>query len=359
MTVIRRFGVVLTAFGFTFLAGCQSESAQAGPAEWPVDAEPRFAVGDTAGGDAMVFAKISDARLTIHGLVVVADGGANAILAFDSAGTRVGSVGRRGQGPGEFIGGLTLAEGPGDSVAVWDSGLMRWSLVDARDGAARTVAEGLPVPSWVHAGLLIHSELPLPPAWLPGALKGISAANPDARFARLDDEGVLWVSRDAGLRHWEAYIDSAPPIAAVTIPDGMSVLQFVADGIVGIAADSIGLERVVIHTLHRLPHAEVDFTPAVTDSTDREARAALLATMRNWVVAQEVHYAVNAGYTMSMDSLNLAMPEGTKSKVLEASQRGWRGVAWFPATGFSCAMTIGMTLPAGWGEGEPACGWGR
>lgn len=347
------------AFAPVLLAGCQADATTAGPAEWSIDAEPRFAVGDTENADTIVFGTVADARLLIDGHVVVADGGAKAIIAFDSTGARVGSVGRRGRGPGEFAGGLSFAEGPGDSVAVWDSGLMRWTLVNVREGGARTVVEGLPVPTWVHAGIMIHSELPLPPAWLPGALMGIAAANPEARVARLDDEGVLWVSRDVDQRHWEAYIDSAPPIAAVTIPYGVDVLQFASDDIVGIASDSLGLQRVVIHGLHRLSHGDVDVTPAVTDSIDRDARSALLSTMRNWVMLQEVHYASATGYTMSMDSLNLAMPEGTMAKVLEADQRGWRGVAWFTDTGFACAMTIGKSLPAGWGEGAPACGWGR
>lgn len=340
-------------------AACQRESADVGPVEWAIDPTPRFSIGDTEDSDTTVFAVVSDARRMSDGLIVVADGAAKLIITFDSTGARVSTAGRPGRGPAEFSGGLSVVKGPGDSAAVWDSGMMRWTLVAARTGGMRNLTDPLPTPTWLHAGIMIHSERASPPAWLPRALMGISAESPEVRLARLDERGVLWVSQDARKRHWKAYIDSAPPIAAVTIPEGVEPLQFGDDEIVGIATDSLGLQRVVMHSLTRMAHKTVDLVPAPAGSVDLETRRELMSTMRHWVMAQEVHYSQTNGYTMSVDSLDLTGPVGTRFKILEADARGWRGVAWFPATGYTCAMTIGMSLPAGWGEGSPQCGWGN
>ncbi len=62
-------------------------------------------------------------------------------------------------------------------------------------------------------------------------------------------------------------------------------------------------------------------------------------------------------YTAHADSLGVAVPPGARFKVVEVTGQGWRGAIWFPATGLTCGMYIGVPVPPGWNEGEPRCGW--
>ena len=64
-------------------------------------------------------------------------------------------------------------------------------------------------------------------------------------------------------------------------------------------------------------------------------------------------------YTARTDSLTLAVPPTARFKILEATKRGWRGVAWYPESGYTCLMVVGLAVPAGFGEGEVGCGFGR
>jgi hypothetical protein len=54
------------------------------------------------------------------GSLLVADGASQAIRHFSAAGEPLGRVGRRGNGPGEFIGMISISSCGGDSAVVWD-----------------------------------------------------------------------------------------------------------------------------------------------------------------------------------------------------------------------------------------------
>ncbi len=98
-------------------------------------------------------------------------------------------------------------------------------------------------------------------------------------------------------------------------------------------------------------------TPVASGSADRESRDRLTAAMRGAVIAQEMHWMKHERYTAAADSLELEMPVGTALRITQGGKRGWRGVGYLTATGFSCGMVIGLATPAGWTEGEVRCGW--
>jgi hypothetical protein len=336
---------------------CTRESGPAAPDIWTIDPEPRLSVGDRADSDSAVFARITDARLLRSGVLAVADGGAFAVFLHDSTGARFSSVGRRGRGPGEFLGGLTLVELPGDSVAVWDSGQLRWTGIAAAGGGATDVTAPLAVPTLLHAGLLVHSDLSMPPAWVPRLLTALSAASAEVRIAHLDESALLWVSQDAALREWRIFADSGDAIATLTLPEGVSALHFGRETMVGLATDSLGLQRVVVHGLRRGPFPAPNRTPAAAPAPDQTLRRQLMSSMRNAVTAQELHYMTHNGYTMHADSLSVPLPPGARFKIVTADARGWRGLAWYEDTGFTCGMFVGVPVPPGWSEGEVRCGW--
>jgi hypothetical protein len=347
----RAIAVVLVAAACT----SQGEQGTATP-DWQLSSTPRIAVGDVDGTDSMVFARVTDARLMASGELMVADGGASVLVVFDTAGVERIRLGRKGRGPGEFTGVMTLAELAADSIAVWDDGQSRWTLVHADEPTLDPSARIEGPSAWIHAGVLVLSERALMPAWTPPLLQRLADSIPEIRHGFLDETSLLWVNTDTEGRVWQAYTQSEP-VGRLTLPASMRPTQFRSDAIVGVQTDSLGLERVVVHTLTRPAGIAPDRTPAAPLAPDSTARYNLTAAMRTSVMAQEMQYANGMSYTMNTDSLNVEMPAGTRFKVLEANKRGWSGVGYVTATGFTCGMIVGGRVPRGWSEGEVRCGW--
>lgn len=123
------------------LAACGGDAAAAGPTvrdsagisivqneapawrkgqEWRVSAEPVTDVGVADGDPNHQFSRVSHALRLSDGTLLVADGQANEIRAFDAQGRFVRKMGRSGGGPGEFRGLESLHLLPGDTVAAYD-----------------------------------------------------------------------------------------------------------------------------------------------------------------------------------------------------------------------------------------------
>ncbi|MBX3132201.1 MAG: hypothetical protein KF689_02285 [Gemmatimonadaceae bacterium] len=338
------------------LAACSvSDRAPGGPPEWALAQAPLLAVGDTEDSDSAVFSRITDVRLLPSGTLAVADAGASAVLLFDAQGVRTAKLGRRGRGPGEFAGQISLARRSDDAVAVWDPSQRRWSEVRVGRASVESLPDSLGDAAWAHAGVVVLGEGHVP-EWAPSLLRTLADSLPAMRLAFLDETSLLWVNTDAGRRAWRAY-DGITAVGALNLPAGFRPTQFRADRVVGIQADSIGLERVMVYGFAR-PAGIVPVRGAVaTPPADSGQRATLTAAMRNAVVAQEVHYAQHARYTMRTDSLMLEMPPGATLRIIEADARSWRGVGTVAATGYSCGLYIGIAPPRGWGEGAPQCAW--
>ncbi len=351
-------GAPLVAALLVGAAGCDSGGTATGEvARWTLDASPLISVGDRPDADSMLLSQVTDARYLANGGIAIADAAANRLLFFDAAGREVARAGRRGRGPGEFVGQLSLVEVAGDSVAVWDPSAGRWTIVDARTGGMRMATESRPGTTMLHAGLLVQRDLPAPPAWVPPLLNALSASSAEIRLGQIDGEGLLWVSQDVALREWQVYADSGAPIAALSLPSDLRVLHFGRGALIGLESDSTGLERVVVHRIARGAAPPVALAPAPATAIADSARQALMASMRNAVVAQEVNYMERSGYTLHADSLRFTPVPGSRFKVLTADARGWTGVAWYLGSGYTCAIFIGKPVPPGWSEGAPRCGW--
>jgi hypothetical protein len=85
-----------------------------------------LSIGVVDGEPAYAFGRIVGVRSLEGGEIVVLDAQARELRVFDSQGRYMRTLGRRGQGPGEFSNNLTgIAGVAGDTVWVWDSGNLR------------------------------------------------------------------------------------------------------------------------------------------------------------------------------------------------------------------------------------------
>jgi hypothetical protein len=93
--------------------------------EWRLSEEPLATVGAVDGPEAIGtvgrLTEESGVALLDGGGIAVADGQANEIRIYDAYGTRLATMGRAGDGPGEFRGLRGIATFGGDSLLAWDS----------------------------------------------------------------------------------------------------------------------------------------------------------------------------------------------------------------------------------------------
>lgn len=72
-------------------------------------------------GEHDAFGRLGDIALDSHGRILVADRQGPHFKVFDPSGTYLATVGRRGEGPGEFASPSGISVGPGDSIFVGDT----------------------------------------------------------------------------------------------------------------------------------------------------------------------------------------------------------------------------------------------
>lgn len=92
---------------------------------WTVSRKAEVSIGAVEGDSVFLFQRITDARMTADGSVVVADGGQSVIRVFDQDGKFLAQMGREGQGPGEFSRLKTIWVVPPDTIGAWDPGNAR------------------------------------------------------------------------------------------------------------------------------------------------------------------------------------------------------------------------------------------
>lgn len=107
-----------------------------------LESEPLLAIGAESGGGPDMFAGLSNARFLSSGRIGVGDSQADRIQVFDSLGNHVATLGRPGEGPGEFRDLGRIYPHPGDSVAGFDFGLSR-TVVFALDQSDSRAVSGL------------------------------------------------------------------------------------------------------------------------------------------------------------------------------------------------------------------------
>lgn len=82
----------------------------------------------SADGAHDAFARVMDATLDSRGRILIADDRNHHVVVFSPTGEYVGTIGRRGAGPGEFESPWEVATDAGDSIFVWDAGHARISV---------------------------------------------------------------------------------------------------------------------------------------------------------------------------------------------------------------------------------------
>jgi len=86
---------------------------------------PELEIGVLEGDENQMFYGVSDVKVDSRGTIYIADSGNNRIQVFDRNGRYVRTIGRKGKGPGEFLGRLKIAVDEKDHLFVADNMALR------------------------------------------------------------------------------------------------------------------------------------------------------------------------------------------------------------------------------------------
>jgi len=114
------------------------ENSEDGVPRWTLTETSTLSIGALDGTDAQTLYQVGAVRRLGDGSWLVANEGTQEIRRFDPEGAHLGTVGRRGEGPGEFTGLSTIFPMPGDSVAAWDARQRRMSVFDLEGELGRS-----------------------------------------------------------------------------------------------------------------------------------------------------------------------------------------------------------------------------
>jgi hypothetical protein len=142
-------------------AGVRITTINASPSaldEWTLAPASDLTLTGAETGDSAAFAQIGSARWLKDGRIAVVDAAANRLLLFDARGKLVRTLGRRGEGPGEFRFNASLTVMPGDSLLTFDGSLRRLTVWHPDGGYVRSIRvggtspESWPADAWLWQG---------------------------------------------------------------------------------------------------------------------------------------------------------------------------------------------------------------
>ena len=111
-----------------------AQVAEVGSVTWTLGPEPELSVGVIEGEAEYELFRVQSAARLSDGTLVIANVGSYELRFYDSNGKHIRSVGRKGEGPGEFEWLHSTHVIRGDSIVVWDH-LQRRATVFSPDGS--------------------------------------------------------------------------------------------------------------------------------------------------------------------------------------------------------------------------------
>lgn len=251
----------------------ENPAAAAMPARWSVSAEPALDLGGPDAPEDEALFRVASAYRLSDGRIVVGDGGSTSLKVFDDAGRLTATIGRAGDGPGEFRGINHFALLSGDSLAVWDFAHGRLTVFDASGVIGREVRIGASPASpmsnvggvFADASLMSRGFIRL----TDGIPKGLTRV--DAPLLHLSPEGLLLDTLDA-VRSGEQWFVERENGFTVFSPPFMRTTDIVAAGQLIMVGDTEHPEIRVLspdgtpRLLVRWAHEPRRITPSDIDS---------------------------------------------------------------------------------------------
>jgi 6-bladed beta-propeller len=95
---------------------------------WTIASQPVVEIGAVEGDESYQLSNVSSVGRLSDGSIVIANTGTNEVRVYDKTGRHLVTIGRKGEGPGEFAGLGRVIVGAGDTLLAYDGNLKRVSL---------------------------------------------------------------------------------------------------------------------------------------------------------------------------------------------------------------------------------------
>jgi hypothetical protein len=340
--------------------------ADAQATSWPVSSTPTTVVGVAAANADGELAGVMGARRLKDGSLLIADSNPPQVRLFDAAGRFLTRVGRRGSGPGEFRGRLSMYRTAGDSVLIFDDETARWVLYTPTAKLARTwistPAERDRVAPVAYGRALIHPVgTPVAACYRP--LIDHLPIPHDTAYREIfpDSTDRAWV-REEGTLTWNVLTLNGSNLGHVTLPPHFELLQ-IGDGfVVGTLRDPDGVQRVEVRSVGMPHHRAAPACASRADSFPRTASGVvrtLEIDLRNLESAGAAFRADYGHYPATFDSLfhasNFTLSHDDQVHWTSHQGEGWDAIARNLHDARYCRILIGDTSPT-WLYRFPFCG---
>lgn len=360
-------------FCLALLIGCRDRAAESstdGEPIWTLNNHPEVDIGVAEGDEHYELAGASSSIRLTDGRVVIANSGTSELRVFDSTGRFVTSIGRKGEGPGEFAGSLQMAAISPTEFAVFDQSAQRLSAFDTSGSLireSRVMADGTDggFPLWVW----LHRD-----AWISGPVDTVRRGDiaraldmvPERvagsyLYVMVATDGRIWLqlrTPTQGSHPWAVLDSRGALLGLIHLPDSTEVHQIGPDYVLLRHWGANDVEHIQLYRFeeHRVANMASSVPPAIDSTVDNSSlRRSMAGMLRNLVMAQEMYYADHAGYARDADSLSWEHPPEVKLYLIAADKRGWVGVLVHQRGLLLCGMAVGGSTPPGWMEGSPTC----
>lgn len=303
--------------------------------------------------------RVSGVIRTADGRFVVAIARPLEVRVIDAQGRQLATIGRAGEGPGEFRWRAHLRAWQGDSVLTYSEGSGRWALYGldgklAREWRADNVIRAAPRAVLIGAAFAIDG-IGGDAQCHAGVIRRLAPTEGGLRQVAIAPGNRIWI-RDANAQRWQVHDQGGAAMGTIEL-GGMIPTQFSDDLVVGHRTDEEGFSRVMAI---RYGSGDIggstrtcDAPPATTSSRSGEVKAVL----RNAMTAAEAHYAGFGRYPARIqDMAGFEVPDGLAARVENAaSPNAYAFSAWDIATGYRCLVSVGGAIE-GVSDGAIACG---
>ena len=343
--------------------------------------KPLLEIGEFEGGGDQTLDFVTDVRPLPDGRLAVVDQGAYHVRVFDAQGALLRTIGRNGDGPGEFRrpGALMVRD---DSLWVTDERDRTLSVFSLDGQYARQMTgpefsgdERFPLNALFHGRFWLDRVME--PARRESALRVAASLEyplqrPGFRMARSMADGSLWVLERVGTDDetslWMRTTEENGPDAMIEIPAAFDPMWVQGDEVLGVWSGEFEvnyIRRYPLQTTERSLPAPAWLAEAVTaeppSGTVRDSLIAELKTSGKLAAtAQEIYYAEHGSYTLdlasAMEEAEMVFPLGIGVEMLRAHSRGHQMIMTAPGLDGICGLAYGNESFSGVFGGAIVCG---
>ncbi len=334
-----------------------TSAAQGQVPAWPVTAKPVTAIGAVGGVEEAELSGVTSALRLPDGRVVVANSSPLEVRIYKATGQFIVRLGRKGQGPGEYRGRITVHQAPGDSVQIFDDATRRWTVFPATGTLGRTwTSTPEDQRRWTPVAAnrtLVH---PLPDG-ANSCLQSVMQAVPEPRDSAYlevmpDGNDRFWF-RPEGAAVWRVFALDGRPLGTVRLPARFEVFDIGEGFVTGKIRLTDDVEQVVVFGVTMPPH-ETKRPPCASQTatfprdTSRLRRNLQIDLLNFEAASQAVHS--DYGHYPSLDTISsLGIFLSSTGVTMSASTLGGTGfdvVDRMKGLPGFCRLLIGDAAPA-------------